>query len=150
MTEIYNLHTDLDLAMAKLHGKMRQLAIDRQNRPGVQQKTKWALYQKNQFRHLIDDITGLVDSLVGLFPATQQTQRDLCNTKVSAIGETEVISVLKEIAAAQDKFLEQAITKTKDGAEKSDHIVFSGSGNTGLQLGHNSRTMSGITFGKGG
>jgi len=58
--------------------------------------------------------------------------------------------VLKEIAAVQDKFLEQAITKKTDSADKSHQIVFSGSGNTGLQLGHNSGTMSGFTFGKGG
>jgi hypothetical protein len=70
--------------------------------------------------------------------------------EVSAIGESEGISVLKEIAAAQDKFLEQAITKTTDGADKCHHITFSGSGNTGLQLGHNSGTMSGFMFGKGG
>jgi hypothetical protein len=146
---VYNPHTDLDPATAKLHEKMRQLAIERQNRSGVRQKTKWALYQKNQFRHLIDDITELVDSLVGLFPATQQTQRNLCDAEVSAIGENESISVLREIAAAQDKLLEQAITKTTDSADWSHHIVFSGSGNTGLQFGHNSGSMSGFTFGKG-
>ncbi|KAF2818129.1 small s protein [Ophiobolus disseminans] len=147
---VYNPQTDLDPAMAKLHNKVRQLAIERQNRSGVRQKAKWALYQEKQFRRLIEDITELVDSLVELFPATQQAQRELCNTEVSAIGESEATPVLKEIAATQDKFLEQAITKTTDGANQSHHIVFSGSGNTGLNLGHNSGTMSGFTFGKGG
>jgi Skp family chaperone for outer membrane proteins len=147
---VYNPQTDLDPAMAKLHNKMRQLAVERQNRSGIRQKAKWALYQEKHFRRLIEDITELVDSLVELFPATQQVQRDLCDTEVSVIGENEGISVLKEIAAAQDKFLEQAITERVDGADKSHHIVFSGRGNTGLQLGHNSGTMSGFTFGKGG
>lgn len=147
---VYSPQKDLDPPIAKLHEKMRQLAIERQNRSGIRQKAKWALYQEKHFRRLIEDITELVDSLVELFPATQQAQRELCDTEVSAIGESEAISVLKEIAAAQDKFLEQAITKTTDSADKSHHIVFSGSGNTGLQLGHNSGTMSGITFGKGG
>jgi hypothetical protein len=147
---VYNPQTDLDPAMAKLHNKMRQLAIERQNRSGVRQKAKWALYQEKQFRRLIEDITELVDSLVELFPATHQAQRELCKKEVFAIGQSEAISVLEEIAAAQDKFLGQAITRTIDGAEKSHHIVFSGSGNTGLQLGHNSGTMSGFTFGKGG
>jgi len=146
---VYNPQTDLDPAMAKLHNKMRQLAIERQNQSGVRQKAKWALYQEKQFRRLIEDITELVDSLVELFPAIQQAQRELCDTEVSAIGENEAISILKEIAATQDKFLEQAITKTTDSADKSHHIVFSGSGNTGLQLGHNSGTMSGLTFGRG-
>ncbi|KAF2786684.1 small s protein [Melanomma pulvis-pyrius CBS 109.77] len=146
---VYDPQTDLDPAMVKLHEKMRQLAIERQNRSGVRQKVKWALYQEKQFRRLIEDITELVDGLVELFPATQQAQRELCDTEVSAIGENEGISVLREIAAAQDRFLEQAITKTTESAGRSHHIVFSGTGNTGLQLGHNSGTMSGFTFGKG-
>jgi Skp family chaperone for outer membrane proteins len=144
---VYDPQTDLDPAMAKIHEKMRQLATERQNRSGVRQKAKWALYQEKQFRRLIEDITELVNNLDSLFPATQQSQRELCNIEVSAIGEGQDISVLKEIAAAQDKLLEQAITKAAEGAGKSHHIVFSGSGNTGFQLGHNSGTMSGFTFG---
>ncbi|OAL46893.1 small s protein [Pyrenochaeta sp. DS3sAY3a] len=140
--------TDLDPAAVKLHTKMRQLAIERQNRSGVLQKAKWALYQEKQFRRLIEDITELVDALVELFPATQQSQRELCDTEVSAIGEGEGISMLREIAATQDKLLEQAITKATNGADRSHHIVFSGSGNTGVQVGHNSGTMSGFTFGR--
>jgi Skp family chaperone for outer membrane proteins len=146
---VYDPQTDLDPAMAKLHEKMRQLAIERQNRSGVRQKAKWALYQERQFRRLIEDITELVSDLDDLFPATQQSQRDLCDIEVSTIGEGEGMSALREIAADQDKLLEQAITKATENAERSHHIVFSGSGNTGLQLGHNSGTMSGFSFGRG-
>lgn len=141
--------TDLDPAMAKLDNKMRQLAIERQNKSGIRQRTRWALYQEKQFRRLIEDVTELVDSLVELFPAALQTQRELCDSEVSAIGDSEGVSVLKEIAAAQDKLLEQAFTKATAGADRSHHIVISGSGNTGLQLGQNSGAMSGFTFGKG-
>ncbi|KAH7061831.1 prion-inhibition and propagation-domain-containing protein [Paraphoma chrysanthemicola] len=146
---VYDPQTDLDPAVAKLHDKMRQLAIERQNRSGVRQKAKWALYQEKHFRRLIEDITELVNDLDSLFPTTQHSQRDLCDIEVSAIGEGEGISVLREIAAAQDKLLEQAITKATESAGRSHHIVFSGSGNTGVQVGHNSGTMSGFTFGKG-
>jgi hypothetical protein len=146
---VNDAQTDLDPAMAKLHEKMRQLAIERQNRSGVRQKAKWALYQEKQFRRLIEDITELVNDLDSQFPAAQQSLRDLCDIEVSTVGEGEGISVLREIAAKQDKLLEQAITKATEHARKSHHITFSGSGNTGLQLGHNSGTMSGFTFGKG-
>lgn len=135
---VYDPQTDLDPAMAKLHEKMRQLAIERQNRSGVRQKARWALYQEKQFRRLIEDITELVNDLDNLFPATQQSQRELCDIEVCAIGEGQDISVVREIAAAQDKLLEQAITKAAESAGKSHHIVFSGSRNTGLQVGHNS------------
>jgi hypothetical protein len=146
----YDPQTDLDPVIAKLHEKMRQLAIERQNRSGVRQKAKWALYEEKQFRRLIEDIIELVDSLVELFPATQQSQRELCDAEVAAIGEGEGISVLREIAADQDKLLEDAIAKATNGADRSHHIVFSGNGNTGLQVGHNSGTMSGFTFGGSG
>ncbi|KAF2844206.1 small s protein [Plenodomus tracheiphilus IPT5] len=146
---VYDPQTDLDPAMARLHEKMRQLAIERQNRSGVRQKAKWALYQEKQFRRLIEDITELVSDLDDLFPATQQPQRELCDIEVSTIGEGEGMSALREIAADQDKLLEQAITKATENTERLHHIVFSGSGNTGLQLGHNSGTMSGFSFGRG-
>lgn len=135
--------------MAQLHEKMRQLAIERQDRSGVRQKAKWALYQEKQFKQLIEDITELFNALETLLPTTQQTQRELCDTEVSAIGEGEGISLLREIAAAQDKLLEQAIKKAVKETRESHHIVFSGSGNSGLQLGHNSGTISGFRFGRG-
>lgn len=146
---VYNPQTDLEPAMAELHQRMRQLAIDRQNRSSLRQKAKWALYQEKQFRRLIEDITELLDDLVELFPASQQSQRDLCDLEVSNIGETKATSALREIAADQDKLLEEAFTRATNAAETSHHIVFSGNNNTGLQLGHNSGTMTGFTFGKG-
>ncbi len=89
-----------------------------------------------------------MDSLINLFPATQQAQRELCDREVSAIREGEGLSVLKEIAAAQDKMLEQAIAKATASVNKSHHIVFSGSHNQGVQVGYNSGPMSGFTFGR--
>ena len=145
---VYSPQRDLDPAMAKLHNQMRQLAIDRQVRSGVRQKAKWALYQEKHFRRLIEDITELVDSLVGLFPAVQEQQRKLCDMEVSSIGEGEGLSLLKEVAVVQDRMLEQAIDSARVGAE-SHRISFSGSHNTGLQMGQNLGTMSGFVFGKG-
>ncbi|KAF2001328.1 hypothetical protein P154DRAFT_553643 [Amniculicola lignicola CBS 123094] len=135
---VYNPQTDLDPAMMTLHDKMRQLALE----------PKWALYQQKPFRRLIEDMVELVDELVELFPATQQAQRELCDSDVSTISESEGIFVLREIAARKDRLLEQAIVKMKDGADRSRHIVFSGSSRIGLQVGHNSGTMSGFTFGQ--
>lgn len=145
---VYDPWTDLDPGTAKLHEKMRWLAIGRQNRSGVRQKAKWALYQEKQFRRLIEDIIELVDDLVELFPAAQQPQRELCDMEVRAIGEGKDTSVLREIVAVQDKLLEQAIKKSTDGAEKSHNIVISGDNNSGFQVGFNSGSISGIRFGR--
>jgi hypothetical protein len=43
---VYDPQTDLDPAMVKLHEKLRQLAIERQNQSGVQQKAKWAFVSR--------------------------------------------------------------------------------------------------------
>jgi hypothetical protein len=144
---VHNPRTDLDPVIATLHQKMRTMSIERQNRSSVLQKTQWALYQEKHFRRLIENVTGLVDDLVELFPAAEQTQRDLCDAEVSNIGEGEGLSILKEIAAAQDELLDQAIGKASNGKGGSYHAFFSGDYNSGLQLSHNSGT---ITFGRGG
>jgi tetratricopeptide (TPR) repeat protein len=105
----YDPETDLDPVIATLHKRMRQLAIERQSQSSVRQKAKWALYEKKQFEQLIEDITELVEDLDFLFPAVQHFQRDLCDIEVSTIGEGQGMSVLREIAATQDKLLYQAI-----------------------------------------
>jgi len=147
---IYDPQSDLDPTMGKLHYKMRQLAIGRQNRSNLRQKAKWALYQEKQFRRLIEDVTDLVGSLEELFPASEQIQRDLCDLEVSAIGQTEALPALRGIAADQDKLLEESLIKATNNAEMSHTIVFSGSNNYGVQLGYNSGSITGFTIGKGG
>jgi hypothetical protein len=145
---VYDPQTDLNPAMAELHSKMRRLAIERQNRSGLRQKAKWAIYQEKHFRRLIEDITDLVDDLVTLFPANEQSQRTLCDLEVTAFGNTEAVPALREIATDQDKLLLDALTKVTNKAEASYHIVFSGN-NTGVQIGHNNGSITGLTFGRG-
>ena len=65
------------------------------------------------------------------------------------IGINEGTPALREITAEQDKLLEDAILKVANDKGGFHNIVFSGSNNTGFQLGHNSGTISGIMFGKG-
>jgi tRNA G10 N-methylase Trm11 len=145
----YNLQTDLEPANADLHRKMRQLSIERQNRTGLRQKAKWALYEGKRFTRLLEDVIELVNSLVELFPSSQALQQQLCETEVSAIGTNEGISMLQEIAAEQDKALEEVLAKVANNARGPHSVVFSGNNNTGFQLGHNSSSISGFTFGKG-
>ena len=145
----YNPQNDLDPAATDLHYKMHRLSIERQNGTGLRQKAKWALYEEKQFRRLIENVRELVNGLVELFPATQELQRRLCNVEVSMIGINEGTPALREITAEQDKLLEDAILKVANDKGGFHNIVFSGSNNTGFQLGHNSGTISGIMFGKG-
>jgi len=147
--EVFDSQVDLQPSAATLHEKMRQLSIARQAKTSLRQKAKWAIYEEKQFKRLIEDVTDLVNDLLELFPATKATQRTLCDAEVSSIGANESIAMLKEIAAQQDKLLADALAKVGDGAQVH-YVTFSGANNSGFQLGHNSGSISGFTFGKGG
>lgn len=105
-------------------------------------------YEEKHFRRLIEDVTELISGLVERFPASQALQQKLCETEAFTIGVNESLPVLGEIAAEQDKFLEAALAKVVGSARESHSIVFSGDNNAGFQLGHNSGSVSGFTFGK--
>ncbi|KAF2807494.1 uncharacterized protein BDZ99DRAFT_465355 [Mytilinidion resinicola] len=146
---VFDPQTDLEPTNADLHRKMRQLSIDRQNRTSLVGKAKWALYEEKRFRRLLEDVIELVGNLVELFPASQALQQRLCQKEVAAIGTNGGISMLQEIAAQQDKALEEALGKVTSHARGLTSVVFSGSNNSGFQLGSNSGSISGFTFGKG-
>ncbi|EUC40024.1 hypothetical protein COCMIDRAFT_67068, partial [Bipolaris oryzae ATCC 44560] len=95
--QVYDVNTDLEPSLRTMHDKMRDLALKRQHRSTVRQKTAWALYEKKHFDRLISDIVELVDSLVQLFPATQQRQSELV---VEEVQEIESHPALPEIEAA--------------------------------------------------
>ena len=148
----FNAGKDLDSASAQLHNKMRDLSMKRQNGQShyrFHQMTKWALYEEKHFRQLIEDLIGLINGLVELYPASQESQRAICTAEASAFGTNEALPILRQIAAQQDKLLEEALSKTASEDKISHTITFSGNNNSGFQLGHNSGTLSGFMFGKG-
>ncbi|KAF2727509.1 hypothetical protein EJ04DRAFT_517213 [Polyplosphaeria fusca] len=141
-----NPQADLDPLYANLHDKMRQLSIDRQNRTAVRQKVKWALYEEKSFRRLIEDVIGRVNDLVELFPASQAMQKQLCETEVSVIGNGAGTAVLREVVAEQDKALAEALAKAVNATNGPQTANFTGSNNSGFQLGFNSGSISGFNF----
>ncbi|KAF2647277.1 hypothetical protein K491DRAFT_699732 [Lophiostoma macrostomum CBS 122681] len=97
--QFYNINTDLEPSLQTVHDKMRDLALKRQRRSTVRQKTAWAVYEKKYFDRLISDVSELVDGLVQLFPATQQRQSELV---VEEVHEIESQPALAEIEAAAE------------------------------------------------
>ncbi|KAF3481171.1 kinesin light chain [Arthroderma uncinatum] len=127
--------TDLDPALRELHEKMRELAITRQKQTGLRQKAKWALYEKKNFTGLLEDITELVDALVNLFSASQSRQRELCESEVAVLGGTgNNLSLLRDIAAQQDRLLETVINNV---VNNNITTTFQGPANGGFQVGYN-------------
>ncbi|KAF2229458.1 hypothetical protein EV356DRAFT_571130 [Viridothelium virens] len=100
-TEIQVYDTDMDLEpnLRTIHDKMRDLALRRQRRSTVRQKTAWALYEKKYFDRLISDVIQLVEGLIQLFPATRQRQSELV---VEEIQEIKSQPALPEIEAAAE------------------------------------------------
>lgn len=169
---VHDATTDLQPVQASLHQKMRELALRRQGQTGLRQKAKWALCEEKHFSWLIEDVTGLVNDLVDLFPAAEATQRQLCDVEVSEIVDNDrdrdggsqdaasdartSLPLLKEAAADQDRYLDAAISKamarigpsaSSGSASYCYTATFSGGNNSGFQLGHNSGSISGLRWG---
>ena len=57
-----------------------------QNHIPLRKKSKWAFYEEKHLQKLIIDVTDLVGGLTELFPATEASQRALCETDASELA----------------------------------------------------------------
>ena len=145
---VHDNQMDLEPAALNLHSTMRDLSIKRQNQTGLRQKAKWALYEEKHFKRLIEDITSLVDDLIGLFPAAQESQQKLCTAEVAEISAKPDFPMLGTVVQGQDKSLEKAIVKAINSrSPAASNISFSGSHNSGFQLANNIGTISSPRWG---
>ena len=87
--------SDGPATMRHLHEVLRNLAIRRQKRSSVLQKTSWALYRKREFNTLIGNLTDLVSALVKLTPL--QPQRDLCSQDLVELGNDRNVVMLDDV-----------------------------------------------------
>ncbi|KAL6806052.1 prion-inhibition and propagation domain-containing protein [Trichoderma sp. SZMC 28012] len=140
---------ELDGVSALLHQKMQDLVEKRQGKLELEQ-SEWTLHEEKKFSRLIEDISELVDDLIDLFPGIQEEQRRLCEEEVSEMSTNKgMLLLLKDIAASQDKLLSDTAAKAiKPTTTYTNSVVFSGSHNSGLQIGNNSGSISGINFGR--
>jgi hypothetical protein len=139
---------ELDGVSASLHQKMQDLAKKRQGKSELEQDQVTILYEEKNFARLIEDISELVDGLVDLFPGIQEEQRKLCEEEVSGLNANEgALSLLKEVAAGQDKLLSDMVVKViQSTTTYTNSVVFSGP-NSGFQIGNNSGKINGVRFG---
>ncbi|RII04486.1 hypothetical protein CUC08_Gglean011873 [Alternaria sp. MG1] len=107
--QVYDVNTDLEPSLRTMHDKMRDLALKRQCRSTVRQKTAWALYEKKHFDRLISDVVELVDGLTQLFPATQQRQSELVVEEVREIESQPAFAELETAAEGIDTLLASSI-----------------------------------------
>ncbi|KAK4065165.1 uncharacterized protein Triagg1_8604 [Trichoderma aggressivum f. europaeum] len=138
---------ELDSVSALLHQKMQDLVEKRQGKLELEQ-SEWTLHEEKKFSRLIEDISELVDDLIDLFPGIQEEQRRLCEEEVSEMNMNKgMLLLLRDIAAGQDELLSDTAAKAiKPTTTYTNSVVFSGSHNSGLQIGNNSGSISGINF----
>lgn len=117
---VCNATLDMDPDYQRLHLTMRELARKRQKGTSIRKKTFWALYEKKRFGGMIEEVTGFVSCMVGLFPATQDDQRALCTTEVSAINNSQDLALLNNVAREDDQMFSAEIIKE---LEKRGHTV---------------------------
>ena len=121
-----------------LSRSMKALAVERQNTAKFKTKAKWALYKKDQFTELIDDLGSLVKDLEQLFPATLAKRQRLAEEEVAQIATTpEDRTRLADIASSPevgDALLQEAIQKVS-GAQTIHNSATFGANNSGTQIG---------------
>jgi hypothetical protein len=111
--EVPNQATALDKSKhgaKKLVYSIRKLTQRRQKETSTANKTKWALYARDDFDKLVKDISELVEKLVVLFPALQPAQEALCQKEAEQI-DPEVIPTLVAVLGDKDKLLNHALAE---------------------------------------
>ncbi|KAL2802161.1 prion-inhibition and propagation-domain-containing protein [Aspergillus granulosus] len=118
----------LDGISASLHQKMEDLAKKRQGTSELEQDQVTILYEEKNFARFIEDIGELVGGLVDLFPGIQEEQRKLCEEEVSRLNmNAGALSLLKEVAAGQDKLLSETVVKIGNNSGRIGGVRFGGS-----------------------
>lgn len=108
---VYNPAVDLDARTLALRTEMQHLASSRQKHTGLLRKAKWAIYENDRFKKLVEDLTDLLDDLENFFPATKEKQRELCEDEISAIDAKGDLPLLRDVAAEQDHSLMDVVKK---------------------------------------
>jgi type IV secretory pathway VirJ component len=103
--QAYDADTDLEPSLRTIHDKMRDLALMRQRRSSVCQKTTWALYERKYFDRVINGVAQLVEGLIQLFPATQQRQSELVVEEVEVIKSQPACKEIETAAEGIDNLL---------------------------------------------
>ena len=141
---LYNNNADLDPSIESLHLKAKGLAESRQKRTSLAKKTAWALYEKKAFERLIEDIKGLVDDLIELFPAARESQQKMGTVEAAEFAKIEDgknLEVLKAAIGEDDEILlgavEGKMTLMAEGGHTWGDTEISGDAslNQGDQLG---------------
>jgi Prion-inhibition and propagation len=99
---------------------MKTVSRERQKHLRLPRKMSWALYGKDSFDSLIEDLVALISDLVELFPSTKPRLEELCKQEVGGLEKESVLDLVKVLKSEDEKS-----NKTDDeilSKAISDHI----------------------------
>ncbi|KAH6883907.1 prion-inhibition and propagation-domain-containing protein, partial [Thelonectria olida] len=105
---------DMQPLVRGLHGRLGDIARQRQKRTGLLKKAAWAIYDGKNFDKLVDQITGFVDDLEKLFPA-EATRCKLVELEIEEVDDEPSLLALQDAAAGTDSVLSEAVAKKIEG-----------------------------------
>jgi rubrerythrin len=141
---VFNPDLDHDSRIGPLHKQLQGLAISRQERSkarhksvGLVQKASWALYEKNRFEVLIDDVRVLIDALIEMLPGKAVTsQRRIAALEASLINDPAALQLLVDITDKDDPLLHEVaeeIHEKRNGQVFKNNVVV---GNSRVRMGN--------------
>ncbi|GLA81200.1 hypothetical protein AtubIFM56815_004842 [Aspergillus tubingensis] len=138
----------LAITFALVHQQVNELIEGQEGGPIVNQDDALAIYQMKDFSRLIQDIGGLVDDLIQLFPA-ENKQCEIGKNEVSRMDKVKIgLSLLKENYASQDDISSETVVKAiQPTITYNNCVIFTGE-NFGIQMGHNAGTIDNMQFGQ--
>jgi hypothetical protein len=112
----------MDPVLIALDNKMKELAMKRQKGSRFLKLTSWVIYHRAEFRHLIDDITSLIDTIEKLFTAPQ-AQITLVRQEAAEIGDKESLELIENAAKGMDSLLQTAAQEVLTGHQYLNVVI---------------------------
>ncbi|KAF2679237.1 hypothetical protein K458DRAFT_422453 [Lentithecium fluviatile CBS 122367] len=115
---------------------LRSISRERQRHFSLPRKITWALYGKDSFDSLIEELVTLISNLVELFPSNRHRLEELCKQEVSGLKEESVLSLVEvlrnddgKLKNTDDEILSSAIA-THIGSHRLEfrHVKVEGDG----------------------
>ncbi|KAF1828161.1 hypothetical protein BDW02DRAFT_485418, partial [Decorospora gaudefroyi] len=74
---------------------LRSITKERQRHLSLPRKITWALYGKDSFDSLIEELVTLINNLVELFPSNKHQLEELCKQEVGCLKEESVLNLVE-------------------------------------------------------
>jgi len=101
-------------SIRNLVASMRTVTKEGQKHLSLPRKITWALYGKDSFNSLIEDLVTLINDLVELFPSNKPRLEELCKQEIGGLEKESVldlVEVLKNEDGKTNKIDDEILSK---------------------------------------